>query len=72
MVSAQEVQFQPKAPDQKNDCPFCIHVATQEAVYGVSRIRCCTNESCMRRATTLALLPYKETSLKLRPMLVKN
>lgn len=38
--------FFPKPDWQKDDCVYCGGMATLEAVWGTTRIRCCTKQAC--------------------------
>lgn len=61
-----EVFFQPKSPLQKRDCINrntgydCKNESTLEAVYGISKIRCCEDEKCKAYAATLAKIPKSQ------------
>ncbi|MBT3704531.1 hypothetical protein HOG17_01995 [Candidatus Peregrinibacteria bacterium] len=54
------VSFEPLSPRQKPACinnsaeHKCDNPATQEAVHGINRVRCCDEDPCKIRAATLA------------------
>ncbi len=58
----EDVQFQPKSAFQKDDCinnsadHTCDNPATLEAVCGTTKVRCCIEEDCKKRAAEIARL----------------
>jgi len=57
---SEDVAFESLSSWQKPDCinnsagHKCDNPATQEAVYGTNRVRCCDEDPCKIRAATLA------------------
>ena len=54
-----KVIFKKKSEWQKDDCLLkregCLGNATEEAIYGIASIRCCSNENCKNASAELAI-----------------